>query len=579
MKFCLLISREFFVGREHTCNLALDNRSISRKHLKIQAKMNKIFVTDLDSRNGSFLIKVNQDEPTERQKLPLEKKKEIEFICQTPPCFLKLGDYSHLIEIEPIFITDKNNNKYLESQIKQANDFNNRINNDLEKTKILINTGMELDDSMNHNRDKPISIEKVSSSKNKNQKRKSLEKNALDNKYMSRSRRKDKSHNRKNNELNGNNHFNWNHRDYDVNRNHNFNRNNDNTNNNNYNEDDYHYQHNDKETRYKNKGSRSIDSYSRRKPKFHSKEKKSMEKHRRGSYTQRKRSIGHRRRSSEYRSRRKAKYHKQNHSDEKYNTPKIIAVCCCPPIFPQNLNCKCLRHQPIPSFDYLFFNNYGNGLVSTPYNNANSYYNEQRKFYGQPRFNFNNPNLKYNNNFGSYNHNHDEFYQNQRESKYYFPKQNRSSKKKYYSKNSYNNKINYHKNYSKKINIVTKKEKMQSVAEEISNKEKDLANEEKNKTKVNMDLVKYKINNINKANLNSELCADQNVLLLNRSEYSNLKTNEVNTDENTQANHLDKTSEVSKEYLTNNNNDTSKLNFSCKVDLITQKFQELNTEK
>ncbi len=43
------------IGRHHSVDLPLDDTEISGKHCTIQATMGEVFVTDLDSKNGTFL--------------------------------------------------------------------------------------------------------------------------------------------------------------------------------------------------------------------------------------------------------------------------------------------------------------------------------------------------------------------------------------------------------------------------------------------------------------------------------------------------------------------------------------------
>lgn len=43
------------IGRHHSVDLLLDDTEISGKHCTIQATMGEVFVTDLDSKNGTFL--------------------------------------------------------------------------------------------------------------------------------------------------------------------------------------------------------------------------------------------------------------------------------------------------------------------------------------------------------------------------------------------------------------------------------------------------------------------------------------------------------------------------------------------
>ena len=43
-----------YVGRGLECDLQLEDRTVSRKHLKIINEGNKCFITDLESQNGTL---------------------------------------------------------------------------------------------------------------------------------------------------------------------------------------------------------------------------------------------------------------------------------------------------------------------------------------------------------------------------------------------------------------------------------------------------------------------------------------------------------------------------------------------
>jgi hypothetical protein len=53
--FKLQSAKEYTVGRHSENDIVIADRNISRNHFKIQVKGNKYFVTDLDSKNGTFV--------------------------------------------------------------------------------------------------------------------------------------------------------------------------------------------------------------------------------------------------------------------------------------------------------------------------------------------------------------------------------------------------------------------------------------------------------------------------------------------------------------------------------------------
>jgi eukaryotic-like serine/threonine-protein kinase len=60
-----IISNEMYVGREPSTDLVLEHPKISRQHVRIQYKDGQYWITDLNSRNGSFLgdARMNPGEP------------------------------------------------------------------------------------------------------------------------------------------------------------------------------------------------------------------------------------------------------------------------------------------------------------------------------------------------------------------------------------------------------------------------------------------------------------------------------------------------------------------------------------
>lgn len=56
---------EIIVGRGSECQIRVNDVGISRKHLMIQIKNDQVFLTDLDSSNGTFINeeKINPNEP------------------------------------------------------------------------------------------------------------------------------------------------------------------------------------------------------------------------------------------------------------------------------------------------------------------------------------------------------------------------------------------------------------------------------------------------------------------------------------------------------------------------------------
>ena len=53
--FDLEYGKIYTVGRSPDNDIEIDDKNISRYHLKIQCKENKYFITDLNSKNGTFV--------------------------------------------------------------------------------------------------------------------------------------------------------------------------------------------------------------------------------------------------------------------------------------------------------------------------------------------------------------------------------------------------------------------------------------------------------------------------------------------------------------------------------------------
>jgi len=51
----ILVSDSITVGRERTAGLQLDDKTLSREHTKFYVENGKLFVRDLESRNGTYL--------------------------------------------------------------------------------------------------------------------------------------------------------------------------------------------------------------------------------------------------------------------------------------------------------------------------------------------------------------------------------------------------------------------------------------------------------------------------------------------------------------------------------------------
>src|SRR4030042_3824573 len=51
----LMPGKEYIVGRHSENDIRIDDRNVSRNHFKIQVIENKHFITDLGSKNGTFV--------------------------------------------------------------------------------------------------------------------------------------------------------------------------------------------------------------------------------------------------------------------------------------------------------------------------------------------------------------------------------------------------------------------------------------------------------------------------------------------------------------------------------------------
>jgi pSer/pThr/pTyr-binding forkhead associated (FHA) protein len=84
-------SDEFVIGRSDACHLRPKTDSISRKHCVLRMRDGRLFVEDLQSRNGTFLDKVRITEETEAQhgnRLKLGRL-EFEVVIQKSPAPVK----------------------------------------------------------------------------------------------------------------------------------------------------------------------------------------------------------------------------------------------------------------------------------------------------------------------------------------------------------------------------------------------------------------------------------------------------------------------------------------------------------
>lgn len=54
-RFIELGNDPFLIGRQESCNLCLNDGSVSKRHCMVQIESNQVYVTDLNSTNGSFL--------------------------------------------------------------------------------------------------------------------------------------------------------------------------------------------------------------------------------------------------------------------------------------------------------------------------------------------------------------------------------------------------------------------------------------------------------------------------------------------------------------------------------------------
>lgn len=60
-------SSPFIVGRDQACDLTVKAPGISRKHLKLELKRNRLFLRDLDSTNGTYINRTKVNYPIEIQ--------------------------------------------------------------------------------------------------------------------------------------------------------------------------------------------------------------------------------------------------------------------------------------------------------------------------------------------------------------------------------------------------------------------------------------------------------------------------------------------------------------------------------
>ena len=62
--------RDLTVGSAENADIRLNTTTISRQHLRITLRDNRVYVTDLDSRNGTFLNGMRLQPNVEREWLP-----------------------------------------------------------------------------------------------------------------------------------------------------------------------------------------------------------------------------------------------------------------------------------------------------------------------------------------------------------------------------------------------------------------------------------------------------------------------------------------------------------------------------